>query len=144
LPNVPPDSEPAHYTTHRVPSRITRLIRESAIDSNRLSPRQREIQDLVSAGRTSREIGMELDITHRTVDHHRTIIRAELGGGQQRARQSLSSVEPQYLYLYQEWIVPANDLERQANMAGGVGLRVAGVTPIDKKYCRLLLEETIR
>jgi DNA-binding CsgD family transcriptional regulator len=117
---------------------------ESIVNADRLSPRQRDIQHLVLAGRTSREIGTALGISRRTVDHHRTIIRAKLGAGVQSARRSCSPDEPQYRYLYQTWIVPANDLERQANMAGGIGLRVASVVPIDNRHCAVLVEETIQ
>ena len=44
-----------------------------------LSPREQEILHLVAQGRTSKQIGQQLFLSHRTVDHHLTSIYNKLG-----------------------------------------------------------------
>lgn len=45
----------------------------------RLSPREREIIQLVVAGETSKTVAKQLDISPRTVDHHRRRILEKMG-----------------------------------------------------------------
>lgn len=44
-----------------------------------LTPRQIEVLDGVAVGRTSREIGQELNISHRTVEKYCEQLRKKLG-----------------------------------------------------------------
>ena len=46
-----------------------------------LSPREREVLDLLIDGLSSREIGQELGISKKTVEVHRCHIREKLGIG---------------------------------------------------------------
>lgn len=50
-----------------------------------LTPREREILPLLAAGRTDREIGATLYLSHRTVENHVARLRAKLGGARTRA-----------------------------------------------------------
>jgi DNA-binding NarL/FixJ family response regulator len=45
----------------------------------RLTPRQREVLQLVAEGKSSKEIAFLLKISHKTVEFHRTAILEELG-----------------------------------------------------------------
>jgi DNA-binding CsgD family transcriptional regulator len=45
----------------------------------RLSGREREIADLVAAGRTNREIASELFLSEKTIESHLTKVFAKLG-----------------------------------------------------------------
>ena len=47
--------------------------------SDRLSPREEEVLRLVAQGKTSREVGLLLEISPRTVDNHRRNIMEKLG-----------------------------------------------------------------
>ncbi|HEU4975174.1 MAG TPA: LuxR C-terminal-related transcriptional regulator [Baekduia sp.] len=47
--------------------------------TERLTPRQREIVELVATGATNREIAARLDVSPRTVDHHLRQVFAKLG-----------------------------------------------------------------
>lgn len=44
-----------------------------------LTPRERQVLELVAEGRTSKEIGEVLHISRRTVDVYRTHLRLKLG-----------------------------------------------------------------
>lgn len=44
-----------------------------------LTPREREILPLLAEGKTDREIGVDLFLSHRTVENHVARIRAKLG-----------------------------------------------------------------
>jgi FixJ family two-component response regulator len=47
----------------------------------RLTPREREILDLVAAGRSTKEIARALDLSPRTVETHRANLADKLGAG---------------------------------------------------------------
>jgi ATP/maltotriose-dependent transcriptional regulator MalT len=55
--------------------------REQPSDHFRLSPRERDVVALVAQGRTDRQIGQELFISHRTVERHVSNILAKLDAG---------------------------------------------------------------
>ncbi len=44
-----------------------------------LSPRQRQVMDLVAKGRSSKQIAIALDISHRTVENYRAWVMERLG-----------------------------------------------------------------
>jgi DNA-binding NarL/FixJ family response regulator len=68
---------------------VTRLISERAMagcanhvplkDATRLTPRQREVLQLVAAGRTAKEIAHELNVSVKTAIFHKTAIMDKLG-----------------------------------------------------------------
>ncbi len=60
---------------------VARLLMEHAGEPGcgELSPREEEVLRLVAQGKTSREIGMLLEISPRTVDNHRRNIMEKLG-----------------------------------------------------------------
>lgn len=55
-------------------------LRETAVARvATLTPRQRQIMDLVLAGHTSRDIAIDLGISQRTVENHRAVIMEMMG-----------------------------------------------------------------
>lgn len=64
----------------------------------RLSPREREIAQLVGSGRTNRDIARALDISARTVDHHVEAVYSKLGirARWQLTREVLSGAPPNW------------------------------------------------
>lgn len=52
---------------------------EDKTSLDRLTPRQREVLQLVAEGRSAKEIALHLDITSRTVETHRTQVMEALG-----------------------------------------------------------------
>jgi two-component system response regulator DevR len=67
-------------TTRRV---LDELRRANAEDENveRLTPREREILDLIAAGKTNRQIGAELYLAEKTVKNYVSNLLAKLGMG---------------------------------------------------------------
>ena len=64
----------------RLGERVTARQRRGGGDGlDALSGREREIADLVAAGRTNREIGGELFLSEKTIEGHLTRIFAKLG-----------------------------------------------------------------
>lgn len=61
-----------------VSSRYTKLLEDSA-DLEPLTDRERQVLNLVVAGRTNREIGETLGISVKTVDRHRTSVMSKTG-----------------------------------------------------------------
>jgi len=57
----------------------TDTAREAAEQLSRLTPRQREVLDLVLAGHPSKNIAVDLDISQRTVENHRAAIMERTG-----------------------------------------------------------------
>ncbi len=57
--------------------------KEPALDfaqrAEQLSAREREVIDLIASGMTNKEAGRELNISHRTVEHHRERILTKTG-----------------------------------------------------------------
>ncbi|MBP2446235.1 response regulator [Rhizobium leguminosarum] len=51
----------------------------SAPDKNSLTPREREVMDLVSQGLSNKHIGLRLNLQEKTVKHHMTQILSKLG-----------------------------------------------------------------
>ncbi|EJT05999.1 response regulator transcription factor [Rhizobium sp. CCGE 510] len=51
----------------------------SAPDKNNLTPREREVMDLVSQGLSNKHIGLRLNLQEKTVKHHMTQILSKLG-----------------------------------------------------------------
>lgn len=49
------------------------------LDFGKLSKRERQIADMVVAGKSSRQIATELDVSIKTVESHRSHINAKLG-----------------------------------------------------------------
>ncbi len=49
------------------------------VSESPLSPREHEVLRLVAEGLTSKQIGQQLVLSHRTVDHHLTSIFNKLG-----------------------------------------------------------------
>ncbi|MBY5357493.1 response regulator transcription factor [Rhizobium leguminosarum] len=48
-------------------------------DKNSLTPREREVMDLVAQGLSNKHIGLRLDLQEKTVKHHMTQILSKLG-----------------------------------------------------------------
>ena len=67
----------------RVSARQRRAVAGSGLEA--LSGREREIADLVAAGRTNREIGAELFLSEKTIEGHLTRVFAKLGVGSRAA-----------------------------------------------------------
>jgi DNA-binding CsgD family transcriptional regulator len=64
----------------RLGHRVLRSARESAAGAlGPLTPREREIADLVAAGRTNREVADQLVLSTRTIEAHLRNIYATLG-----------------------------------------------------------------
>ncbi|AHG45030.1 chemotaxis protein CheY [Rhizobium leguminosarum bv. trifolii CB782] len=51
----------------------------SAPDKNSLTPREREVMDLVAQGLSNKHIGLRLNLQEKTVKHHMTQILSKLG-----------------------------------------------------------------
>ncbi|WP_049733171.1 response regulator [Rhizobium ecuadorense] len=51
----------------------------SAPDKNGLTPREREVMDLVAQGLSNKHIGLRLNLQEKTVKHHMTQILSKLG-----------------------------------------------------------------
>ncbi|WP_089177023.1 response regulator [Bosea sp. AS-1] len=60
-------------------AQAVRADREALL--GRLTPREREILDLVAAGRSTKEIARALDVSPRTVETHRANLAEKLGAG---------------------------------------------------------------
>ena len=58
-------------------AQAVRADREALL--GRLTPREREILDLVAAGRSTKEIARALDVSPRTVETHRANLMQKLG-----------------------------------------------------------------
>lgn len=58
---------------------ITMTTDPNLNDSDALSPREREVLQLVAEGHTTKEIAKELNLSHKTVDSHREHIMEKLG-----------------------------------------------------------------
>lgn len=73
----------AHYNQLlRTPADLDELLRtrrERIIESAALSPRERQVLELLLLGRTHEEIGKVLDISPRTSKHHQQSLLAKLG-----------------------------------------------------------------
>jgi DNA-binding NarL/FixJ family response regulator len=54
-------------------------MQQSANTPTNLTPRETEVLKLIAQGYSNTEIGKQLEISHRTVDTHRTNIRNKLG-----------------------------------------------------------------
>ncbi len=67
------------YVSPRVPKRAYRDTGLDDPDLDRLTPRQRQILDLIAEGRTSEEVAKALGLSLRTVEFHRSGIRRALG-----------------------------------------------------------------
>ncbi|MDA8034187.1 MAG: response regulator transcription factor [Actinomycetota bacterium] len=67
-------------TTRRVLEELRRA-HEEAEGVERLTPREREILDLIAAGRTNRQIGTELYLAEKTVKNYVSNLLAKLGMG---------------------------------------------------------------
>jgi two-component system response regulator NreC len=52
---------------------------QRAANAEELTPREREVLTLLAEGHTSKEIGTRLDISSRTVEHHRARVMEKLG-----------------------------------------------------------------
>lgn len=48
-------------------------------DKNSLTPREREVMDLVAQGLSNKHIGLRLNLQEKTVKHHMTQILSKLG-----------------------------------------------------------------
>jgi DNA-binding NarL/FixJ family response regulator len=48
-------------------------------DKDTLTPREREVMDLVAQGLSNKHIGLRLDLQEKTVKHHMTQILTKLG-----------------------------------------------------------------
>src|SRR5262245_4008009 len=62
---------------------LTKYLNGDLVDEpdSRLTPREREIVQLLSEGRSNKEVAVELDISTRTVETHRANIMHKLGVG---------------------------------------------------------------
>jgi two-component system CheB/CheR fusion protein len=58
---------------------LARMTSEAAIVLGRLTPRQREVMDLILAGHPSKNIAADLCISQRTVENHRAAIMRRTG-----------------------------------------------------------------
>jgi DNA-binding CsgD family transcriptional regulator len=65
--------------THLSPVVARLLVDSPASSGEQLSPREEEVLRLVAQGKTSREVGVLLAISPRTVDTHRRNIMEKLG-----------------------------------------------------------------
>ena len=76
-----PRSSAAAPQGPRLPSapRLAALQAEGGAGDVQLTPREREIAELVAAGRSNRAIGDELGIGARTVETHVSRVLAKLG-----------------------------------------------------------------
>lgn len=65
------------------PTMSTKVMESSlqggAPDKNSLTPREREVMDLVSQGLSNKHIGLRLNLQEKTVKHHMTQILSKLG-----------------------------------------------------------------
>ncbi|PDS72850.1 response regulator transcription factor [Rhizobium sp. L43] len=65
------------------PTMSTKVMESSlqggAADKNSLTPREREVMDLVSQGLSNKHIGLRLNLQEKTVKHHMTQILSKLG-----------------------------------------------------------------
>ena len=59
--------------------KLTRWCERAAIHVALLTPRQREVMTLVVAGRASKRIAVDLNISRRTVENHRASIMRKTG-----------------------------------------------------------------
>ena len=66
------------FFTERIQTLATRLSEPRGAVTGRLTPRQREVLQLVAEGKSNKEIGAALGITTRTAETHRTRIMATL------------------------------------------------------------------
>lgn len=57
----------------------TLAMKDPGTRSGTLTSREREVLRLVAQGKSSKEIAATLDISYRTVEHHRAKVRAKLG-----------------------------------------------------------------
>jgi DNA-binding NarL/FixJ family response regulator len=81
----------------------------------RLTRREREVLQLTAEGYTSREIGEQLHISHRTVDKHRENVQAKLG---------LSGTVEMAAYAHRRGIIPdPPDLNDHSDDDGNDGPR---------------------
>jgi FixJ family two-component response regulator len=55
-----------------------RLVNELRLRILRLTPREREVMDLVVAGRSNKEVAAQLNVTEKTVEHHRAHVMRKL------------------------------------------------------------------
>jgi DNA-binding CsgD family transcriptional regulator len=49
-----------------------------APSESNLTTREKQVLDLIVAGKTSKEIGVQLGISHRTVEVHRELVKAKM------------------------------------------------------------------
>jgi DNA-binding NarL/FixJ family response regulator len=71
------------YVAAQVAESTKRLLEEHSLrrihTANRLTPRQREVLQLVAEGRSAKEIAAILRVSHRTVEFHKLRIMKETG-----------------------------------------------------------------
>ncbi len=58
---------------------VYRPVMEALRDPSSITPRQKEIIQLIAAGRSNEEVGMELGISPRTAKAHCDTLRLKLG-----------------------------------------------------------------
>jgi FixJ family two-component response regulator len=65
----------------RIPARplVGRDVREAQVKLSQVTPREREVLDMVAAGLSTKEIARALGISPRTVETHRANLGAKLG-----------------------------------------------------------------
>lgn len=70
-----------HHALERDAERHRRKLSRAQCDARlaRLTPREREVMQLVVAGRSNKEIAIELKISHRTVEIYRARVMDKLG-----------------------------------------------------------------
>ncbi|MDM9646165.1 response regulator transcription factor [Rhizobium sp. S163] len=69
----------ARYVSPAMSAKVVDVSLDKEPSKNSLTPREREVMDLVGEGLSNKHIGLRLDLQEKTVKHHMTQILTKLG-----------------------------------------------------------------